>query len=564
MKHRTVRWTRRSALLALLLLVVAVVVGTGSASATRPTTTSGPLRVDLFLDLDNIDPALAYGLQSWQLEFATCAKLVNYPGEPAPERNAPLSRDRRRIPDDLCGRTDLHVPDPQRLRIFATRNGRRHSPEHEVHVRANGAPGPAIAGLVLLQQHRRTRGVSRRAAQRHQRHRRQRKHADDLAHRAAGELPHVPRDAVRLRGSHEPAPDPAEAPIPSAGPYYISQRHAWLRKSSRLRNPNYTGPRLRRFDSIEYTIGHTLEEIRQRVESGVSDYSIDLPSGSDEELAPLYGPDSPAAGRGLQQWFSSPASCLFYHPLNTERPLFADPNMRKAVNFALDRVALGELSGHYSYFTTDQYLPPGFPGFSDIDVYPDHPDIERARELADWQPGDPLRPGVLYYGTARTRTGSERSTSMAQLLQIGIDLTMVGFQGFEIYERDGPPRRALRHRHRRVVRGLPRPLGLLFQLDGTTIQDGEQQRTSPTSTTRSSTTGCTPRTSSSATRGTSAFAGDRARSRARRRAVGRVRAIRTTTSSSRSGSGATTVRARLPDGRTSPRSACDPRSRSAT
>ena len=29
------------------------------------------------------------------------------------------------------------------------------------------------------------------------------------------------------------------------------------------------------------------------------------------------------------------------------------------------------------------------PGYEDIDVYPAHPDLQRARDLAGWHPGDP-------------------------------------------------------------------------------------------------------------------------------------------------------------------------------
>jgi YVTN family beta-propeller protein len=34
--------------------------------------------------MDYTDPALAYSTQSWQLDYATCAKLLNYPDKPAP------------------------------------------------------------------------------------------------------------------------------------------------------------------------------------------------------------------------------------------------------------------------------------------------------------------------------------------------------------------------------------------------------------------------------------------------------------------------------------------------
>ena len=84
-------------------------------------------------------------------------------------------------------------------------------------------------------------------------------------------------------------------------------------------------------------------------------------------------------------------------PLNTERPTFANLNMRKAVNYAVDRTAYGDQAGPYAASPFDQLLPPGMPGYEDIDVYPDHPDLELARDLAGWHPGDPLRPITVYY-----------------------------------------------------------------------------------------------------------------------------------------------------------------------
>src|SRR6266511_925928 len=45
----------------------------------------GTLRLSSTSELDSVDPALAYFADSWWLEFATCAKLYNYPDKPAPE-----------------------------------------------------------------------------------------------------------------------------------------------------------------------------------------------------------------------------------------------------------------------------------------------------------------------------------------------------------------------------------------------------------------------------------------------------------------------------------------------
>ena len=88
-------------------------------------------------------------------------------------------------------------------------------------------------------------------------------------------------------------------------------------------------------------------------------------------------------------------------PLNTERPLFANLNMRLAVNYAVDRTAYGDAAGRYMAAPFDQYLAAGMPGYEDIDVYPAHPDLERARDLAGWHPGDPLRPITVYYRIER-------------------------------------------------------------------------------------------------------------------------------------------------------------------
>jgi peptide/nickel transport system substrate-binding protein len=57
--------------------------GSGStdttATTTAPTTKGGTARYALQSDVDYTDPALAYYSASWNIEYATCAKLLNYP-----------------------------------------------------------------------------------------------------------------------------------------------------------------------------------------------------------------------------------------------------------------------------------------------------------------------------------------------------------------------------------------------------------------------------------------------------------------------------------------------------
>ena len=50
----------------------------------------GTLRVDQRSDFDFIDPALAYFSHSWQFEYATNCKLLNFPDKEAPAGSQPV------------------------------------------------------------------------------------------------------------------------------------------------------------------------------------------------------------------------------------------------------------------------------------------------------------------------------------------------------------------------------------------------------------------------------------------------------------------------------------------
>ena len=50
-----------------------------------PAGAANTLRGELNLDIDYVDPALSFYVPAWQIEYATCAKLLNYPDAGAPE-----------------------------------------------------------------------------------------------------------------------------------------------------------------------------------------------------------------------------------------------------------------------------------------------------------------------------------------------------------------------------------------------------------------------------------------------------------------------------------------------
>ena len=177
--------------------------------------------------------------------------------------------------------------------------------------------------------------------------------------------------------------------IPSAGPYYIAE-HVPKQRIVLKRNPNYHGSRPRKLREIHYSIGRSPAKNVADVEAGRSDYLVDgfLPDNveAEAELAGRHGPASTAARNGRQRYFVNPRLGLAYLALNTSRPLFSDVHLRKAVNYAIDRRALarhGNLgTGPFPAILTDHYLPPAMPGASSAALFPPSGDLQRARRLA--------------------------------------------------------------------------------------------------------------------------------------------------------------------------------------
>ena len=218
--------------------------------------------------------------------------------------------------------------------------------------------------------------------------------------------------------------------VPSAGPYYVASHEP--NKSLLLRrNPGYTGYRAQRLREIRYTIGVSPKRAARMVETGAVDYWSDagdartaLPADLSARLEKRYGLHSAAARAGRQQYFTTPSLSVFYLLFNTRRPVFADARIRRAVNFAIDRRALAATPGlPATARPTDQYIPPGIPGFEDAPIYPlGGPDLRAARRLA----GRRQREATLYTCTNPNCTRNAE-TLRQNLGAIGIELDVRQF-----------------------------------------------------------------------------------------------------------------------------------------
>jgi YVTN family beta-propeller protein len=228
--------------------------------------------------------------------------------------------------------------------------------------------------------------------------------------------------------------------IPSAGPYYVDS-YVPGQSLVLLRNPNYPGGRPAGFEEIDYEIGTSPGSALRAVEGGDADYFTNLEvtttnpgeiPDSLKRLEEAYGPGSEAAEAGAQQLFVEPSLSLFLLSFNTQQPPFDDVRLRKAVNFALDRRALagqpfapGDVGR-----PTDQFIPPGMPGFRDAALYPlGGPNLARARARA----GD-VHEQVDFY-TCNSPTCSQFAEILRQnLAAIGLAVEVHQFPVPKLFE----------------------------------------------------------------------------------------------------------------------------------
>jgi YVTN family beta-propeller protein len=370
-----------------------VTVQAGSPRPSKPLA-GGTLRVVQQKDFGPTDPAVlaSYGPQAAQLEYATCAKLLNYPDRPAPPGT-------RLVPEVAAALPRLSRDG--RTYTFAIRPGFRFSPPSNGPVTARAfqraierllspqmrSPfSDDIADIVGVGAYRagRTRHIAGVTAT-----------SSTLTIHLVRPEPSFPARIAMPQLCAVPPDTPIRTGgvenIPAAGPYYIAS-HTPNAELVLRRNPNYHGRRPRRFDEIDYHFGATPAQAAALVEAGRADYANaafgfgylnPVPTPNDARLERDYGAHSLAARAGRQRYFINRTPALQYLLLNARRPLFASPRMRQAANFAVDRAALARNAGPgFSGLPTDQYLPNNIPGFHDADIYPlGGPDVARARRL---------------------------------------------------------------------------------------------------------------------------------------------------------------------------------------
>jgi ABC-type transport system substrate-binding protein len=197
---------------------------------------------------------------------------------------------------------------------------------------------------------------------------------------------------------------------PSAGPYRIVSRDVG-RQVVLERNKFYKGSRPSNADRIVISVLTDMAQSFLQVKAGQADYDMaGLPPTAHQELFNSYGVNK-------SRYFVNPGPNITYLALNTSRPAFSNVNVRKAVNYAIDRPASLRVGGLLAGRRTDQILPPSIRGFQDAKLYPiKGADPAKAKQLA----GNSNAEVTILHTTSLT------SVARAQVLQF--NLRQMGLQ----------------------------------------------------------------------------------------------------------------------------------------
>jgi serine/threonine protein kinase/DNA-binding SARP family transcriptional activator/ABC-type transport system substrate-binding protein len=381
------------------------------------------------------DSAIMWGWNGHWVEFATCAKLLNYPDAPAPEGWELRPEVADSMPEvSLDGRTYK----------FTIRPGYRFSPPSNEPVTAEtfrysieralspkvDGPGPGfipdIEGEAAFRAGEADHISGLRADGDVLTITLTRPSSDFLYRLALPYFCPVPTDSPFVSGgagAYVPYPEGAPQAVPAAGPYYIAD-HVNAEYAILKRNPNYIGPRPQSFDAIALREGIDPSKAVGWVQDGSWDGVVHLEDPvltPDGPVARKYGAEGYGVGDTTPRYYTTPLPLTGFLAFNASRPPFSERDVRRAAALALDREALAAVWGDVS---TDQLLAPVMPGFKDRDLYAlDGSDVDEARSLV----AERTETVVMAVAAGCETCRQEAEVVRADLSQIGITVKIEQF-----------------------------------------------------------------------------------------------------------------------------------------
>jgi peptide/nickel transport system substrate-binding protein len=412
---------------------------TNGGQSAVPHQNGGIVKIALSGDIDYVDPALAYYQESWQIEYSTCLKLLNYP-----DKSGVAGQEL--VPDAATGMPA--VSNGGKTYTFTIKPGYKFSPpsnqtvtaktfqyavNRDLNPKQHSFAVPFLSDLVGAAAY--NAGTAKTVTG-------MKVSGNTISFTLTQADPaFLPKIATPFFCA-VPVGTPINAnglhSVPSAGPYYIAS-YTPHQSIVVKKNPNYHGTRpayASEFDYTQLTINPNQGTLEAK--GGTLDYVNDAVAPA--QIRPLYQQYGPGTAGG-ERLFLNPCLCVRYMGLNTTRPAFSNPKVRQAVNWAIDRPGIIQTMGYKIGTPGDKIMPPGVPGAEDEKtIYPltspTAADISKAKGLikASGVP-TPIK-AVLY--TCNTEPCPDRTSVMQQNLKaIGINVQIDQFARATQFTKEG-------------------------------------------------------------------------------------------------------------------------------
>jgi ABC-type transport system substrate-binding protein len=437
--HRRV-WLAVAMLAAGASLLVAASFASASSGSSHAFKKGGTWRYGVTGASVQVDQQLAYVTTAWWLEYATAAKLYNYPDKAGPSGT-------KLIPEVASKFT---VSRNGRVYTFTIRKGFRFSDGSAVTARnfkraidrtANkqlaspGGPfitdpnGTNIIGAKKVSDGKAT-SVSGVTAKGNKLIVRLSK--ADGTFMAKITMPFFQATSFKLPLTKEVV-NVNKKNMPSAGPYYmtrndpdrltqIRQNPFWKKGPGRTRPRNLAGLDVQ-WNLNEQTL------FNQTVANQIDEDPV-IPAAEVQGVAKKYGVNK-------TRFWSKSQNCTGYLPFNTSRSLFkGNTALRQAINYTIDRKSFVSQAGPYAGNAWTHLFNPGVPGWKNVAIYKQN--LTKAKKLAKGH----FKTGKINLGYRSSGTVNPAQAQIVRrdLIRLGFkasNINMKPFSGADIYDAMG-------------------------------------------------------------------------------------------------------------------------------
>ena len=387
-----------------------------------------------------IDPQIAYVTTAWWLEYATAAKLYNYPDKSGPAGS-------KLVPEVA---SKFAVTNGGKKYTFTIRKGFKFSDgkpvtansfKYAINRVANhdlASPGGQfitdpngtdIVGAKAVNDGHGTNvsGVKVKGN----------KLTINLTHAdgtfmAKITMPFFQATSTKLPLTKEVVSVNGPGDLPSAGPYVVT-RNDVNQLTSLRQNPNWKpGPgknRPRNLTGLDLQWNLNEQTAFNQTKANQLDEGP-LPAAEVQGVAGQYGVNK-------SRFWTKPINCTGYLPMNTSNSLFkGNLKLRQAVNYVVNRATYTAQVGPYAGQPWTHIFNPGVPGWRNTTIYKRN--VTKAKQLAAGHMKDGKI--TVYFRSSGTINPAQAQIVKNDLRTLGFsenNITMKGFSGANIYDAMG-------------------------------------------------------------------------------------------------------------------------------